>query len=302
MQSKTLLILGLCLFGFQLSFSKHVPNPWIPVDWTTIPQAEPSDKVEVWYLTAPLMEATYGDDLEYASLYHGAIGFNNTRTGDGYSINYDAFNFLHSSIFPEVVAYSNGSRDLNWVNGGASFIYSGINITFWHGPETTIIAWINGSVFNSYLSDFNAQINASYPYYNMLSITADFNAQPWVPAWDCFDFVWLSFGYIFEMGGDLDYSKHPKRNFANVYSSAPVDVTDLYHKDPEMHDTIVKFYELLDAKFSDMSWFDFFAAIVDLVDGEFFVRVDESYWKCNLQTPYLGMSFWEGTLPGKAKY
>jgi len=294
------LLLALCLVTIQsvVSETKHVPYEWTPLDWEDIPKALPDDKIEFWYLRAPLLEQELGDWLEVVNLYHGAIGFNNTRTGEAYTLNYDAFNFFKSSMFPNITMYDNGSRSLTWINGGASFVYAGINMTWWFASHD-IVATINGTMFNNYLSMFNAEINATYPYYNMVSILSEFGAKPYVPSWDCFDFVWASFNWVYENGGELNYSLHLKRNFVNVYSSVPIDYTDLYYSDLAVQAEIIDFYAFIEIKYSDLSWYELMSSFMDVFDGVFFVRSNTQYFKCQLQYPYLAADFDELPLPGQ---
>jgi len=272
--------------------------PWTPIDWTTIPPALDDDQVEVIYLLCPLLEEDYGDWLGYIGLHHGAIAFRNVRTGYEITINYDAFNFIRSSVFPVIVNNPNGTQDLDWINGGASFIYEGINETYWTTAQY-LVSVINGTLFNNYLSKFNSQINDTYPYYNMFSITPQFGAQSYVPSWDCFDFVWASFNFLYESGASLNYTLNLKRNFVNIYSTAPLDYTDLYENDPNIKQEVVDFFAFIQANESVLSWEEFFAALFSIFDGVFYVRHSTQYYKAQLQFPYFGSDFAQQLLPGQ---
>jgi len=272
--------------------------PWTPIDWTTIPPALHDDKVEVIYLLCPLLEEDFGNWLGYLGLHHGAIAFRNLRTGNEITINYDAFDFIRSSVFPVVVNYPNGTQDLDWINGGASFVYQGINETYWTTAQY-VVSVINGTLFNNYLSKFNSQINGTYPYYNMFSIVEEFGAKPYIGSWDCFDFVWSSFNFLYESGASLNYSLSLPRNFANIYSTMPIDYTDLYNNDPSVRQQIIEFFEFIQANDDELTIGEFFDTLFDLFDGEFYVRHSTQYWKTKLHFPYIGSDFSAQLLPGQ---
>jgi len=275
------------------------PPPWTPVDWKTLPQANPDDQVSVYYLVSPLLEEDFGDILKYINLYHGAIGFRNHRTNFSITINYDADDFFRNSLFPEVVKYDNGTRDLVWVNQGGSFIYLDINYTYWEAGiyETTVV---NGTLYNMYISDFNSAINATYPFYNLFSVLEHFGATPWLPSWDCFDFIWSSFRFFADNGAVFDPNLKLKRNFANIYSSQPpIDYTELANEQPQIRENIIEFFEFIELKLSDLSLVEIFAMIVEVFDGQFYVRYDDQYWLAQLQFPYFAIDYEVQPLPGK---
>jgi len=279
------------------SFS-HKTVPWTPIDWKSIPPAQQDDQIFVYYLICPLLEEDFGDLLEYVNLYHAAIAFENNRTGEQYTINYDADNFFRSSLFPEISTSSNGSRQLNWINQGGNFIYQGINSTYWIAGIYTV-AVIDGTLFNNFLSEFNSKINGTYPFYNMLSIIDQFGDKPWVPSWDCFDFVWFSFQYLYDNGAKLNYSLHLERNFVNLYGDMPLDYTDLFNNDPEIQEDVINFFALITAAFDELSFEDFLTAALSFTEGEFYVRSSSSYWKTQVHFPYIAVDFDVKLLPGQ---
>jgi len=272
--------------------------PWTPIDWTTVPKALSDDKVTVQYLLSPLLEEDFGDTLEYFNLYHGAIAFTNNRTGYEITINYDAFDLFRSSLFPKIIVFPNGTRELSWVNEGGAFIYLGINETYWTAGQYAVSV-INGDLFNDYIVNYISSVNASYPYYNMFAVLDQFGVKPYLPSWDCFDFVWASMAYLYASGAKFDYSYQVKRNFANIYSAEPIDYTDLYESDPVVKNSIIDFYEFIDASFGDLSWIEFFDALSELFEGEFYVRSSTKYWKADLHYPYMAVDFVGQPLPGQ---
>jgi len=290
-----------CVPSFCTDEVNHMPPPWTPIDWTTIPLAKPTDQVTVLYLLAPLLEEDFGNWLGDLNLYHGALGFFNQNSNYSITLNYDAYDFFRNSLFPKIAVYSNGTRDLVWDNGGASFIYMGINETYWE--EQYKVASVNGTVFNAYLSEFNSQINGTYPYYNMFSTLYQYGANPWLSSWDCFDFVWSSFDFLHKYGGVFDYSLHLKRNFANIYSSvAPADYTTLYNEDPVARENIIDFYAYTQLLVKDLSIMEFITATVEVFEGIFYVRQSTEYWQATLHFPYIGLDFDEAPLPGQPSF
>jgi len=286
------------LFFIVGSSFGHKSVPWTPIDWKTIPPAEADDKIEVFYLICPLLEEDFGDILEYVNLYHSAVAFQNNRTGNQITINYDADDFFRSSLFPVISEASNGTRELSWINQGGNFIYEGINSTYWTAGTYTVSV-INGTLFNRFLSEFNNGINATYPYYNMLSILDKFGAKSWVPSWDCFDFVWASFNYLNENGAELDYTLHLKRDFVNLYGDMPIDYTDLFENDPVIREEIIDFFAFITLSYEELSFKEFLEAVVTVFDGEFYVRSSDAYWKTQIHFPYFAVDFDEQPLPGQ---
>jgi hypothetical protein len=78
---------------------------------------------------------------------------------------------------------------------GGTYVYEGIYSEYW----TTLnqyVGTINGSIYSSYLADFNSKINETQPYYKMFSITESWGKPYWVPSWQCFDFVFASMKFL----------------------------------------------------------------------------------------------------------
>lgn len=51
--------------------------PWIAVDPKTIPQAQPGDEIDVYYMAAPLLYCTNLDEFTIVNGYHGGVGLVN---------------------------------------------------------------------------------------------------------------------------------------------------------------------------------------------------------------------------------
>jgi len=299
-----------CLFLFFLSVlslvSSAVPHdevdvaPWTPVDWRTLPKANPDDKVQVLYLVAPLLEEDVGNLLKDLDLFHGALAFNNLRTNFSITVNYDADDFFRASLFPEIKQYDNGTKYLVWDNLGANFIYLGINWTYWDAG-TYVVAEISGDLYNTFLSTWNANLNQSQPYYNMFGIMEKFGGKSYVKSWDCFDFAWNAFNFLYANGGTFNDSVHINRNVVNFYtgSNAPLDVTKLYNTDPDTHNEIIDFYEVLGANIEDVTFWEIILTVFDAFDGYFFIRSSSKYYEAQLMWPFVGLDWVYAPLPGQ---
>ena len=64
---------------------------------------------------APLLEEKYGNFLASMNAYHAAIAFDSPDVS--ITLNYDALDFVHSSLFPDIIDNGDGV-DLKWRNGG----------------------------------------------------------------------------------------------------------------------------------------------------------------------------------------
>jgi len=283
----------------QIIFCHGKVIPWTPVDWRTIPQAQEGDSFEVWYLLAPLLEEDFGSFGDIVHIYHGAIGLLNNRTAESYTLNYDANDFFRNSLFPTIATDANGTIDLIWDNGGAAFIYQGINITYWEGGRH-LITNINGSLFNNFISNWSPNVNLTHAYYDMFGIVDLVANVVVLPSYDCFDFVWATLTFFYDNGAKLDYSTNVSRNYIMIYGGTPLDVTELYEYDSNVHQSIIDFYTFIQAKFSDLSAGQIFLAFIDLfLEGEFYLRQSTEYWSTQLELPLVGVHFYPTPLPGQ---
>jgi len=276
--------------------------PWTPVDWKTLPKALPTDEVELWYLVAPLLETDVGKLLATLNLYHGAVAFINKRTGFNITINYDAFDFFRSSLFPIFVTYPNGTKGLEWVDGGGSFIYMSINESYWISYQYKL-ATMNGSVYNSYISQWNSQVNSTHPFYSMIGVTSGPNGTTYLPSYDCFDFSWQTFNYLYQMGAQFNYSQFPYRDTTTMYAtSPPTKVTSLYYSDPRVRNEIIEFYEILEVQLSGISWTSFILTILEAFEGKFYFYYQTDYYQVSLQYPFFGLDWFWDPLPGQPNF
>jgi len=273
------------------------PPPWTPVDWRSLPPASATDEVQVLYLVAPLLEDDFGKWLSYFRAFHGALAFINLNTGFNITINYDADNFFRATLFPLISKLKNGTKVLDFENRGSNFIYMGINETYWE-EEMTLVGTINGTAFNSFMSGFNAQTNATRPFYNMLAITESFSKPPLVPSYDCFQFFFESLSNLRDLG--LVYVQNLttlNSNYANIYSKHAENVTADYYFDEKQHERIVQFYEFMEAKVFHLNPIQLLEEVFRTFEGQFYLRVSTDIWRANLTYPFIGIDWWPRTLP-----
>jgi len=290
------------LFLFSLLYviavhARNIPSvaPWTPIDWKDLPYAD-DDRVQVFYLVCPLLEESFGNWLGDIGLHHGAIGFHNIDQKYNITINYDAFNFMRSSVFP-IVNTNNGT--LTWENGGATFVYAGINETYWNTAQY-VVTTINGSQYWDFLSIYNAKINSSRPYYNMVSVVDTYGSPPYVSSWDCFDFAFDAFNYLYGIGAIFNDELTVSRNYANVYGDVPEDVTILFERDSTTHNNVIGFYEVLEGSDGNMTWTDYIENLGRIIAmGDIYVRNSESYWAVTLHWPDIDCVYDVALLPGQ---
>ncbi|KAL6073935.1 Ceroid-lipofuscinosis neuronal protein 5, variant 2 [Balamuthia mandrillaris] len=168
-------------------------GPWDPIPWDSVPMAKPSDKVDFYYVEAPLLSAEIGTTiLGYFDLFHGAVAIHNRDSGVNITINYDADDFYHS-FYPKLVTNSTGHKALEWINGGAVLIYKGINASYWveEGLRRPVTS-VSGDLFNKYMMWLRT-VNDTYLYYNFWDVWSSFpDGTHYLKGWTCFDFVWKS--------------------------------------------------------------------------------------------------------------
>jgi len=277
----------------------HKLAPWTPIDWTTLPKANPGDFVEVFYLMAPLLEDQYGDLLRPIKAYHGAIAFNNLNGNLTITLNYDADDIVHAALFPHIKTFANGTRDLVWDNAGANFIYLGINETYWD-VYNEIIAVIDGDTYNKFMAGWNAQVNSTYLYYDMFTLMNFFGGTTYLHSWTCFDYVFSAFDQLYALGAQFDYSKVVQRDDSNVYTrSVPENVTAQYFSDTVVHNEIVDLYELIELNAQNMTIFELIVTIIDVLQGDFYVREATDYWRISLTAPFVAIDAVDAPLPGQ---
>jgi len=294
MRTHIIASLIICVY---LSSSESKVIPWDPIDWTYVTPALPTDAIDVYYLLAPLLEDDIGTWGETFNVYHGAIGFNNSRTGDEYTLNYDAFDFFRNSLFPIINTNGTNGTQLTWVDGGATYIYTGINESYWIADQVRV-AQINGSVFNQFIK-WSPAINETYPYYDMFALTDPNTTDIYLNSFDCFDFVWLSFEYLYAQKVKFDYTVNVSRNYMTFWGESPVDMSELYNTSDYYRTDINDFYIFTELKISDMSVSAWASMTYDVTtEGLFYIHQDSKYWMTYLEDPLMTIKFLDTPLPG----
>jgi len=269
---------------------------WTPIDWKTLPKAAPADEVELLYLNAPLLEGQYGKFLEDFDLYHAAIAFVNKNTSMMITLNYDSDNFL-ADMFPEIITEKNGSQTLIWSNYGAAFVYMGVNSTYW----TTILplAILSGSQYNSFMANWNSKINSTNEYYNMFSIMSGNGTLVFVPSWNCFDYVWTAFDYLYGIGVRFDPENKPYYLYSMMRSSdPPVDITQLYYANATVHQSVNQFFEIILGAFQNTSILQVVAELLVEYDGTFFIHSSDKLLELVMGWPFISWDWLPRNLPG----
>jgi len=277
----------------------HKLAPWTPINWQTLPKANPGDFVEVIYLVAPLLEDKYGNLLRPLKAYHGAIAFNNLNNNMSITLNYDADDIMRAALFPDIKSYPNGTTEMYWDNFGANFVYMGINETYWD-VYNEVIGVMSGDMYNSFMAGWNANVNNTYLYYDMFTLMNHFDGTTYFSSWTCFDYVFAAFDQLYDLGAKYDYSKTVQRDLSNIYTSTiPENVTARYYSDPTVHGEIVDMYELIEMNAQNMTIVELFIAIIELLEGNFYVRESTDYWRLTLTVPFFAIDAVDFPLPGQ---
>jgi len=270
-------------------------GPWIPLNVSNLPKANPKDQIDVNYLAAPLEECQYDDDFWWLSAFHGALSFRNRRTGFVITINFEASPSFQGALVPTIVKEANGTVELEWQNSGAIFAYKGQNDTYW--DEAIIpIASMDGTVYNNFMN-WIAEANFSVPYYNLWAVWTDWPGKLLLPNYECFAFVWTMFEELHDLGAKFDPNVKVKQSFIALYSNSQPTVAD--ENDPVVMNDIVDFYEAVEAKINSTGMIGFLTELWDIVvDGNFYVRRDDKYYHVILDHfPYFGIHYTNVAMP-----
>jgi len=274
------------LISSTLSLSDYC-GPWPVLGPNQVPLALPSDSVDVFYMAAPLLYCTNLDEYTYINGYHGGIGLRNRRSGLNITVNFEGFPSFKGSFLPVITELSIGSVHFQWQNGGKTFIYPGINMTYWHSLNEKV-ATMNGLQFNEFMK-WVALANATFTHYNPWFVYKSFPDQPLLTGFECFQFALKSVQKVRELGAVM------VPGIDKLYVSLGTSYADVKpilvdYWDPVWHDRIEDFYMLLDEKWNDLGYIKFLEALWDLiVDGDFFVRDNDSYYYYQLAFPFFGM-------------
>merc|ERR1711907_125072 len=267
---------------------RATPDPWwIPVDPRSFPPTLASDRVQVVYAMAPLLEAEIGPVFKLFHVYHGGLIFINTRNNHTFTTNYDSVDLsLFSSQLPEIVKGKNGTTELLWHSAGAVYCYNGIHPKYW---EQYPIGEVNGSVFNSFMQNYLIPMNQTWPFYEMFNVKHRDAKTNFLNSRECFDFVVGGIASLNKYGGNLHGTL--KRNIVTLFSEKAPQLVNM--SDPQVHDKVVSFYELLDGKWGHLkNIFQLIKLLVEVADGSlFYLHKGLDYYGFELQWPILKLSY-----------
>jgi len=259
-------------------------GPWVPLDINTIKPASPSDQVDVYYLIAPLMECQYNNDFSYIDAYHGGLAIINRNSGMMITLNYDAVPSFTQALIPNIITYSNGTKDLQWSNQGSVFIYNGVNETYWNA-NIELVANINGTVFNQYMT-WLAKYNSTYPYYDLWAVYTEWPGKNLWANQECFTFVWESMDFLRTQGVGIVPSEAYVGILSLFSGSVPtkVDMTN-----PSSKSDVVKFYVDMNNKLNSLGVLGFIEVMLDMMlYPHYYIHTGNDYYEVKLYYPYVG--------------
>lgn len=83
---------------------------------------------------------------------------------------------------------------------------------------------------------------------------------------------------------------------------APENVTEGYLTDPTLHEVIIDFYELLEAKAKSMSIVELILSILEVAEGNFYMRESTDYYRVKLTFPFFACDWVHAPLPGQGDH
>jgi len=292
-QMKLLASSFLVLFWLGFCVSDYC-GPWVPIDWSTLPKSNPTDRVEVWYLVAPLLACSYVDDFAPLGAFHSGIGFVNNASKWSFTINFDAYPTFTGVFLPNITQYPNGTYDITWQNFGALFIYDGINTTYWE--QRVLVATMTGDGLNKIIPWFPTT-NETFMYYNPWSVYDHWPGTLLLGPFECFTFSWVVFIEIQKLGGKFIPDAVAKQTIFALYSGTTPQVVNT--SDPNQWAMLLDFYLTVEEKISNEGIYQFILDLWEiLVDGYFFLRKDDVYYFIDLHDfPYFGVHYIPVPLP-----
>eukprot|EP01126_Amoeba_proteus_P001498 TRINITY_DN10445_c0_g1_i3.p1 TRINITY_DN10445_c0_g1~~TRINITY_DN10445_c0_g1_i3.p1 ORF type:complete len:295 (+),score=32.10 TRINITY_DN10445_c0_g1_i3:105-989(+) len=273
------LVLSLSFFSVSCDYC----GPWIAIDWKTI-DVFPNDTYLAYDLAAPILYCDYLTELTYLNGYHGGIGIVNARTNKSYAFSFQGYPSFGGAFLPQITKLSNGTYDLKWFNAGRTFIYAGINTTYWQSLML-LVATMDGNQFGNFMQ-WISTVNNTYSYYNPWAVYKSFPDQKWLAGFECFQFSFAAINKMKALGAHIvpGTTKLPA-TIGSLYSHIPPVKVSI--SDPQWRDQIVDFYLLLDSYWKKLGVIKFFEELWwILVDGDFFVRDGEDYYFVELSFPY----------------
>ncbi len=185
-------------------------------------------------------------------------------------------------------------------------IYMGINSTYWSSRQQ-VVATITGDMHNKFIDQFLSTANATFTNYNMLNVFYDWNNNPaqrkeWMHGFTCADFDWVAFDVLYKLGAKFNYNLafKPHKNYMNYYAKEAPNIVSF--DDPQHHQKIVNFFELVEFKFKSMSFPELMLELWTLLQGDVYLRYNNDYYHVKLHAPFINFKYVPELLPGEAKY
>jgi len=258
---------------------------WTNVRWEDVPIAKSTDVVEMYYLSAPLMKDRVGPYLGYLGLYHGALAFTNRNNNYTFTMNYNAADFLHSNLFPEITKQANGTKTLTWNSRGSLELYTGMYNDYWTKTKKSI-GYLPGNIFNKFMSGWVSQVNQSHPFYNMISIQkpslfSPGNGDVFLPSWSCFDFCAAAFAYLGDIGAKFTQKTFDRDSILLFTRSPPIGIPF-----EENSKEIIAFYEFVTVQFTADNFYNVFNNVLRTMAGKWIFYHEGTYYRVALALPY----------------
>ncbi len=154
-----------------------------------------NDSIRVFFMRAPLLKESFGDNLADIGAFHSSVGFQNIRTGEVWTFEFDAKVFT-DAIFPHV----EGNETLIW-NTGSEVCFEGkLNKTparklYW--TIARLVSVIDGETYNT-LANWIHEYAQNTPLYQALNIFDVSSDPPTLKyqASTCSDFTFNVLAYL----------------------------------------------------------------------------------------------------------
>ncbi|KAL3878274.1 hypothetical protein ACJMK2_030639 [Sinanodonta woodiana] len=268
----------------------------------TMPKFNPTDRVEVWALKAPVWEFKFGDLLEKFHIMHDAMAFNNLNTGQNYTMEWYELFQLFNCTFPHLLQ----NDTLLWCNQGAACIYDGVDDLHWSQNGTLVkVAEITGDVFNKFAM-WALNDNKTGIYYETWTVEEKPGGKMWFDSYDCASFVLRAFDELYALGATFNHSVHLNYTRIHLYSHEPQYLGNASVVfGPGANKTLVKDIIEFYAKFqSHQSMKDLLEHLIEAYieifkDGKFYFFYNFEYWFLPMKSPYMKLTYYEIPLPGK---
>ncbi|ESO89405.1 hypothetical protein LOTGIDRAFT_125348 [Lottia gigantea] len=274
----------------------------------TMPKFDPSDRVEVYALKAPVWEFKFGDLLAKFNIMHDAIGFNNLNTGKNYTMEWYELFQLFNCTFAHILS----NDTLKWCNQGAACIYDGIDDIHWSQNGTLVkVAEITGGKFNTFneFGNWSEWDNNTGIYYETWTVAESPGGEVWFEPNDCASFVLRAFQKMADLGAVFDTNVHLNYTKITLYSETPVylgPASILFGPgaNQTLKSDILAFYSNFQSH-QDVGHLveSLLAVYQEVVEaGRFYFFYNFEYWFLPMKTPYVRLSYDEIGLPSKKRH